>query len=127
MHLRLAAEAGLGVNDLSAIEVVGANPNRHRRRFERPFEALANQVRGVEVRTERACSGCTMNLLAALREFEAGSKGFPYDTIYAGLGKPPVGALVVGDCTRRYHGRHDNVPGCPPAVEAITKALQPSG
>jgi len=126
LHLRLAAEAGLGVSDLSAIKVVGADPDQHRRRFERPFEALAQQVRDIEVRTERACSGCTMNILGALRALAGESERLPYDLVFAGLGEPPAGALLVGDCTRRYHAHHDSVPGCPPSVEAIGEALRTS-
>ena len=124
LHLRLAAEAGLGISDLSAIEVLGADLARHRRRFERPFEALADQIEGVEVRTERACSGCTMNLLAALREAGAHSARLPYEVVYAGLGEPPEGALLVGKCTRRYRRGHDHVAGCPPGVEEIGEALR---
>ncbi len=127
LHNRLAAQAGLGVNDLAAIEVVGADLERHRRPFERPFEALAAEIGQVEVLTDRACSGCTMNLLAALREVAREADGLPYEVVYAGLGEPPEGALLVGDCTRRYRRGRDHVPGCPPAVEAIADALRGSG
>ncbi len=122
--IRGAAQRGIGVCDLERIKVAGEALAAHRRRFKRPFETLAEQFPELSVNTDGACSGCTMNFFTALRDNQSAGVAPPRGTVKMGLGEPPQGALLIGQCTRDFRQGHEFVPGCPPRVSQIQEALR---
>jgi uncharacterized protein (DUF362 family) len=124
--IRLAAQKGVGVGRLEEIECVGVSPASVRRRFRRPHEVMAEDFPGLDVRLEGACSGCTQNLFTALQDNRAAGHDHPRGVIYAGKGDPPVGALLIGNCTRKHWESHPHLGGCPPLIAEVRETLTES-
>lgn len=118
MLLRFARQAKLGETDISKIEVVGEDPDRHKQRFERPLEALFEKYPNLKIFNEGACSGCNMNFLSALRQLTERDLG--WQEIVMGHDEPRnKDALLIGACTSKYRKEYPHLPGCPPSVEEI--------
>jgi uncharacterized protein (DUF362 family) len=122
--IRLAAQLGVGEADLSRIEVVGEPIEAVRRRFERPFEAWLRQYPQVSLIGENACSGCQMNVCLALQQAAAGANLGRLSLVMGAADVAPDDAIVVGQCARAHGDGRTFLPGCPPTVERITKAIR---
>ena len=118
----MAAQAGLGPCRLDAIEVRGERLDDHRRAFELPFETFRKKYPGLTVCCEHACSGCLGNFFSALA-FAGRPPREDCPTIQLGRGDPPPGALLIGDCAIRHLEGYPAVPGCPPNIADIMKAV----
>jgi len=68
--VRIAAGEGLGVADLSAIEVVGECRDEVRRSFKRPNDNPVGMYPGLTVIVQQTCSGCYANIRGALDSFK---------------------------------------------------------
>lgn len=68
--VRIAANEGLGVADLDAIEVVGENKDAVRRVFKRPNDNPVGMYRGLTVIVQQTCPGCYVNIRGALDSFK---------------------------------------------------------
>ena len=120
--LRVAQEVGL--LEPGNVRTVGEALGRIRRRFERPDEALARQLPGLDLRTRGACSACRLNVLRALRLNE--DQGIPPPQRPVAIGhvpKPPEHAILIGACARDRAGHCPHLAGCPPEVKAIQQFL----
>ena len=124
---RLAREAKIGCGDLSQIQVVGADLNSIRRRFERPYEDAARTFGDLKIVSEQACSGCKIAVYRALKETIA---------ILRGKGRAPMRTIVLGRCTSddpravfigqcAAKGAKDrpHLKACPPTFEAVKAFL----
>jgi uncharacterized protein (DUF362 family) len=126
-HVQLAAQQGLGISDLSNIEVVGMSIESVRR----PFEVLhvdyakyENEL-GIEIHESGACSGCRKVMNTLLNNHLKGN----YDVlknrtlIFGQTVKIPhriKGKLLnFGSCTKKYKNRGEYIPGCPPMQEHV--------
>ena len=118
----MAAQAGLGPARLEAIEVRGERLEDHRRAFELPFEAFRRKYPSLTVCCEHACSGCLGNFFSALA-FGPTPPREDCPAIQLGRGDPPPAALLIGDCAIRCAEGHATVPGCPPNIADIMKAM----
>jgi len=121
--VRECAALGVGVGDLDQIQVVGEKLSEHRRRFKLPWEALADDFPGLTVHSRGACSGCTMNLCAALSEVSARGQKVTCDSILIGPGPETEADLLVGKCAAQGKGRKADAEGCPPVIGEIRRAL----
>ena len=120
--IAMAARAGLGPARLADIEVRGERLDDHRRTFELPFETFRRKYPNLTVCREHACSGCLGNFFNALA-FARQPLREDYPAIQLGRGSPPAGSLLVGDCAIRGAKGHPLVPGCPPKIADIMKAM----
>ncbi|HIE29783.1 TPA: DUF362 domain-containing protein [Candidatus Poribacteria bacterium] len=124
MTLRFAQRTGLGETDINKIKIVGENLDEHKRHFERPIDSMTRQYPQLNLSNEGACSGCNMNLFAALRGLKLRGVEFVWDEIVMGNSKPmSADALLIGACTASLRKEYAYLPGCPPDVEAIRKRL----
>jgi uncharacterized protein (DUF362 family) len=131
--LRLARQEGLGQTDLAAIEVVGDDPQRCRRRFARPVLSAMGAYPAVRVLEGGACQGCLSALRHALDKLgseDGFAAGTPH-TVYLGVPMPeavnlcnvPGPLWCFGACAaplafdaRRPGNIARFVPGCPPHI-----------
>jgi len=122
--IAMAAKAGVGEADPEKIRVVGEPVERHRRRFELPYETAARRFPGLRLIHEGACSGCMGNFFKALFANKNG-KSEPFPAVVIGRGEPPArGCLLIGKCTRRYREGNVFLDGCPPDAETIGAYLK---
>lgn len=139
--LRLAKQEGLGETDLSAIEVVGADPAGLRRAFARPVIGCAGAYDAVCVHEGGACMGCLSALRHALDKLagEGAFAGRKPVTLYVGVPMPERRSLLrrdgelwcFGACAAplayQTHGQAPAahcVPGCPPHILDFYKAYK---
>jgi len=123
MLLRFAKQATLGETDISKIEVVGEDLDKHKRRFERPHEAFSKKYPDLKIFNEGACSGCNMNFFGALRRLDASN--LKWNKVVMGHDKPrSKDALLIGACTSKYRREYAHLPGCPPSVEEIKNRIE---
>jgi len=125
--IRDCGRAGLGEMDVSRLQVLGEDPGRHRRRFRRPYEEVAERFPNVEIVTDGACSACAMNLFEALAAIHQEGEAIRVPGVAIG-GKGRLWAgLTVGHCAQRLGAEGEHVAGCPPSTAAIRAALTASG
>ena len=128
MHLQYCQKKGLGIADPREIEVVGVPISEVRRPFRPAFEVLRNRYPGLTVQAETACTGCTSEFISTLiyiREAQQVEKLKDLTVIMGESVENFQGekALVIGKCARKGRGDLRFVPGCPPAVDDITKGI----
>ena len=120
-----AAELGIGVMDIDAIDVAGIPVDSVKRRFKRASEALEETLDlpdGFELMfNEMACTGCRTGVLSSLWDLgEQGQLGVLCDTrIVAGMMDvlPAVSSkrtIYVGVCAGKFKSQGEYVQGCPP-------------
>jgi len=117
--LAMAADAGLGTNDMGEIELVG-EPLQPRP-FALPQDYLASTYPDLEILDGNACSACRGALMDGL--YIAGGDRKLQTIALGGDAEPPAGALALGDCLAEYASTHTHVEGCPPSGHAIAQAL----
>ena len=136
-HIALAAERGLGVADLSKIEVVGKRVEEVRAHsVERPPTSLEGLLPDTRVRVIKGnpCSNCAMVLASCLSSLvpaqaseECLKNGPPLDILVGPNAEPPPGPgrvqVAVGTCLERYEGKMAYSPGCPPWAKETTRTI----
>ena len=70
MTIKRGHQAGLGEMDLEKIEVVGESLDEVKMCWQRPDSTIAEKFPELTIRNEGACSGCNMNLLEALTDWQ---------------------------------------------------------
>jgi len=118
--LKMAAEAGLGESRVEQIEIAGERPAPCR--FELPQDRMQRRFPEMGVVEDGACSAC----MAALGDGLYTSEGLrKFNKIALGeKANPPHGALVLGNCLKRYFPTHAHVAGCPPDGAEIARMLK---
>jgi uncharacterized protein (DUF362 family) len=139
--LRLARQEGLGETDLSAIEVVGDDPDKLRRAFARPVISSMGAYGAVRVIEGGACSGCLSALRHTLDKLASENCFVGKESITTYVGRPMAemrnlqnvrGDLwCFGSCTAHLvfntHKREalaGFIPGCPPHILDFYKAYK---
>jgi len=117
--LRMAARAGLGEDRLSGIEIAG-EPLQPRR-FVLPQEHISRVYPDLEIDDGDACTACRAALMDGL--FVAGNGRRVTSVALGAKADPAPGALVVGNCLRKFWPTHPHVEGCPPSGHAVAAAL----
>lgn len=129
-HLRIGAESGCGLIDLSRITVSPANWRALGADLEAAPQNLAFSFPNVEVLDRNSCSACQSTLLLFLQRYQDALAEYipPGTRLKIALGKGhdalPDGTLCLGQCTARQKGSGIFVPGCPPVSSQIFLALQ---
>ena len=133
-YLRLGAERGYGVIDLTQIMVTPANWRDWIIAFAPPPENLSIKFPGINVMDKNSCSACQSTLFLFLKRYgDTIREYFPQGAAASfaiGKGHPevPRGTVCVGNCTARHRDRGIFIPGCPPVGSEILHGLtgQPS-
>ena len=128
MHLVYCHKKGLGIYDPGSIETVGPPIPEVRRPFLPAFEVLRKRYPGLTIQAEKACTGCTGELISTLiyiREAKQLERLKDLTVIMGEAPKPLPGdkIVVIGKCAQKLKDNFPFVPGCPPAVDAITERV----
>ena len=128
-HLRIGADRGYGVIDLSKIKVKPDNWRDLISPFELPPENLSIHYPGITMLDELSCSACQSTVLMFLERY--GKQVFDYFpgqkniTIAIGKGHEsvPEGTLCIGNCAAHHKKEGIFVSGCPPVASQILKSI----
>jgi len=129
-----AAQSGVGIDDLSKIEIVGEPIAKVKRRFKRSVEAIEEKIPYPEgfqvIIDEKACTGCRNQVLSSLVDLsEIGllDKAAGWCVVAGKIDKLPDVSkdklLLVGACTARFRNEGTFVEGCPPNSTDVTRGL----
>ncbi|MEE3362354.1 MAG: DUF362 domain-containing protein [Anaerovoracaceae bacterium] len=130
-----AAEAGLGTDDLSEIDVAGEKTEDVAERFVRSHETSIEGLPGSfrMIADESACTGCRNSVMSSLTDMQReGLLGHTEGlTVVAGNaagapGRPdPENTVCVGACAAEYAQRNGLriAEGCPPRNNTVVKTM----
>jgi len=128
-HLRICAERGYGVIDISRIQVNPARWHDFISPFERPPANLSIQFPGITILDEMSCSACQSTVLVFLKRFRKQIfESFPgQENVTIAIGKGhqsvPCGTICIGNCTAQHKQQGIFVPGCPPVATQILEMI----
>ena len=106
------------------VRIVGEDLGRIRRRFERPYEAMARELPGLRLAADSACSACKLNVIRALRENARAGIQQPGRAIVIGKTAPAEADVIrIGRCAREIAAEGPHLPGCPPPVDRVKEFL----
>ena len=126
-HIRLAAEAGLGIADLKQIDIFGEKIDAVKRPFIPFIEASKELFSGATLIEKNTCTGCMGELVSLFIYLkEAGFQDRLSElTLIAGTPEDVEGMnatpLIIGKCAKEHKERGIFVPGCPPHGIKITE------
>ena len=127
-HVMLAAEAGLGMADLSQIEVRGERIEDVARPFVTFGQAARDRWGKVTIIEKDACTGCMGEMVSTFIYLREAGYGMQLEDLTLIMGTPeeipPIEGtpVVLGKCAREHRDLGIYVPGCPPHGRAITDA-----
>ena len=128
LHVKLAAEANLGVADLSKIDVRGEEIEDVKRPFVTYQRAAQDRFGGATIIEKNTCTGCMGEIVSTFIYLSKAGfhdrladltliMGTP-DRVPAVHGTP----VIIGKCPREFQRLGIFVPGCPPHGIKITDA-----
>jgi len=128
-HLRLGAERGYGVIEMSRLRVSPGHWRDWVSPFTPPPENLTIEFPNITVLDHSSCSACQSTLLLFLTRYK--ERIFDYffsqGTVRIAIGKGhaelPEGTLLIGNCTAHQRDKGIFVPGCPPVGSQILAAI----
>ncbi|MCK5213667.1 MAG: DUF362 domain-containing protein, partial [Dehalococcoidia bacterium] len=126
MHLRFRAEEEGLTTGLKDIHLVGEPLETHRATFKTGFEVFSERYPGVTIlQGESACTGCTSDLVTALKYLDKAGYSPEMSGLHIVLGEvAEVTATpkfaVIGRCAAA-HGVFAK--GCPPPEDAVIRTL----
>jgi len=128
MHLVYAQRKGLGVCDPEGIKTVGLSIPEVRRLFRPAFEVLRSRYPRLTIKAEKACTGCTGELISTLIYIREARQVERLRDLTVIIGEPREKwkgekTVVIGNCAKKLKVRHPFVPGCPPVADAITEKV----
>ncbi len=129
-----AAQSGIGIDDLSKIEVVGEPIANVKRKFKNSLEAINEKIPYPEgfqvIIDERACTGCRNQVLSSLvdlKDIGLLDEAAGWCVVSGKIDKVPDVSrerlLLVGACTARFRKEGTFVEGCPPNSTDVTRGL----
>ena len=127
LHVKLAAEEGLGVAELDQIQVCGDTIAEASRRFVPYQEAARDRFAAATIVEKDACTGCMGEMVSTFIYLEkAGFKESLADlTLVLGspteVQIPDSEPVIIGKCAQAYRELGVFVPGCPPHGFKITE------
>jgi uncharacterized protein (DUF362 family) len=128
-HLRLGAQRGYGVIELSCLAVTPERWRDFSSPFAPPPENLTIEFPNINVLDCGSCSACQSTLLLFLNRYRDQifdyfpSQGMIQVAIGKGHADLPAGTLLIGNCTADHRDRGIFVPGCPPVGSQIFAAI----
>ena len=132
-HLKQAAEAGLGTNDLDQIDIVGEDlAEVTPEHFEPPPSSIEgiSPFDTIRIVNGNPCSNCMASLASYLHGYMPKSwakEATSRIQVLLGAKAKMQGTgneIALGDCLRRYEGKIPFIPGCPPAGDAYEALLR---
>ncbi len=128
MHLLYCQQKGLGTCDPREVEVAGARIADVRRPFRTAFEVMAQRYPGLTIQAEKACTGCTGEIISPLIYIREAKQVEKLKGLTVIIGEAPEAwegqkGVAIGKCAQGLRDRLPFVPGCPPTVEAITQKV----
>ena len=129
-HLAIAGQRGYGVIDMDAIQVHPGHWKEWINPFEPPPHRLDIQFPHITLLDKNSCSACQSTLLLFLKKYSSLVPGFfpGKDPVTIAIGKGhetvPDQTLCIGNCMLKHKKQGIFVPGCPPVVSEVFKALQ---
>jgi len=128
MHLLYCQRKGLGVCDSAEIKAVGVPISKVLRPFRSAFEVLRKRYPGLTIQAEKACTGCTGELISTLIYIREAQQVEKLKDLTVIMGEVPESftgekAVVIGKCVQKLKERFPFVPGCPPTVDDITATV----
>ncbi len=127
LHIQLAAESGLGIADMSRIDIRGESVDAVSKPFIPYLDALKDLFGGADIIEKNTCTGCMgemVSLFIYLKEAGFANRlpdlsvimGTPADIDISN--RTPV---IVGRCAKQFRDLGVFVPGCPPHGIKITE------
>lgn len=128
MHLSYCQKKGIGVFAAQAIETFGIPIPEVRRPFKPAFEVLGNRYPGLAIKAEKACTGCTGELISTLIYIREANCVEKLRDLTVVMGEAPENlkgekVVVIGTCAQELKHQYPFVPGCPPSVDDITQRV----
>ena len=129
LHLRYVAERQGIAADIRSVHLVGEPIDAHRRVFKTGFDVFSERFPGVTViRGESACTGCTSELVTALRYLDEAGYSPELHGLHVVIGEveqvePASRLALLGKCTRNHAGLGVHAAGCPPREEEVIRVL----
>ena len=128
MHLVYCQEKGLGKCDPGRIEVAGVPISEVRRPFQTAFAVMRKRYPGLIIQSEKACTGCTGEIISPLIYIREAKQVEKLKGLTVIIGEAPEQwegekVVAIGKCAQKLKDRLPFVPGCPPAVDAITEKI----
>ena len=129
MHLRFRAEEEGLTTGLKDIHLVGEPLETHRATFKTGFEVFSERYPGVTIlQGESACTGCTSELVTALKYLDKAGYSPEMSGLHIVLGEvAEVTATpkfaVIGRCAAAHAAHGVFAKGCPPPEDAVIRTL----
>jgi len=132
LHIKWAAEKGVGVMDPKMIKIRGKTIEEVSRKFKTHLEQLSEELPTIKVINENACTGCISKLSYILSEYltQCKKRGFkPNKKIRVFLGKNVKeirtnnyeNIVIIGDCLKNFFYKGHYIPGCPVRISDCKK------
>lgn len=130
-HIRYAAEKGVGISDMTRMDVLGEAPERIRRYFQRPsLDGLIFDFKDITIIGGKGCSGCREACYIALSgmtesQLEKIGKSvvmFGADVDLTEI-EEKTRLYLVGNCTFADGIEGERIEGCPPPGIHVKKCL----
>ena len=126
LHVQLAAEANLGIADLSQIEARGEDIEAVKRPFIPFLQAAQERFGGANIIEKNTCTGCMGEIISTFIYLSKAGFHHRLSDLTFIMGTPDEvprldgTAVVLGKCARKYRHLGVFVPGCPPHGIKIT-------
>lgn len=124
--VQLGREAGLGQNDLTAIEIIGQDIQDLRMNVQQPLQFLEKEFPMVTLEASSACSGCLIPLFSAFRRLLDGHirPTAPFTIIAGPHGYARSASLFIGRCARPSMPNQPWLRSCPPGKDELFEFLR---
>lgn len=128
-HLRIGADQGSGVIDLTHIEIQPHHWQDWSSPFAKPPKNLTVEFPNIKILDNNSCSACQSTLLLFLKNHAKHLLDYfsdqeePSVAIGKGHTELPEKTLCLGNCTAKHKNSGVFVPGCPPISSEILKVL----
>jgi len=129
MHLQYLAQQEGGIIDPGQIKIIGEPLDKHRRQFKTAFKAFEARYPEVcIVQGESACSGCTSELVSAIRYIKEAGYGREMEGLTIIIGNPAKPNVtkrtaILGKCAKNFAQLGSYAAGCPPKEDDIIRVL----
>jgi len=129
LHLRHMAEMEGTTTAIENVRLAGEPLEARRRTFKTGFDVFSERFPGVTIiRGESACTGCTSELVTALRHLDQAGYSPEMAGLHVVIGEvesvDAAGRLArLGKCTRSHAGKGVHAAGCPPREDEVIRVL----
>jgi len=129
LHLRYIAEMEGTTTAIENVHLAGEPLDTHRRRFKTGFDVFSERFPGVTIiRGESACTGCTSELVTALRHLDQAGYSPEMAGLHVVIGEVDNVEVVprlalLGKCTRNHAGSGVQAAGCPPREDEVIRVI----